>query len=536
MENLIDKIVSDLIQLNPEFVGLEEDLRKLVQKLLAAKPDVEIDEAFKKRLQSELYAKALELQKVQKDSPKFYFLNPFKMQKLSYTFGGILLATLVFFTYQNFDKINFYNQSGQNEIAVVAPRAFGSLAQETADTMAVGKGGGGSGEGMAYREGDMPPYEATAYKYVYDGPIDLPSGDIEVLQRVRNFAEGGSTVNALTKSNFGLANFRNFENLKLRNFAIFEDKDFGYEAYVNFDEGSVSFNQNYQKWPDPYRDCRDDKCYEDLRLSEKDMLSETELISLADDFIRKFEIDLGNYGSPIVQNSWQEQVAQQVQNSGELYYPDAISLIYPLQINGETIYNENGDADGISISINQRSKKVSNVWGLFLQKYQASVYAGVQDETLFRKVLEKGGAWGWYPENSTKVTEIKLGAPEQVLVKHWIYKNGESGELVIPALRFPILEKPEEEYFYQKAVVIPLAQEILAESQNNIPVPILLDTKKEASSIANPASEKCEADGYILEIIKDAEGNESGFCKNEEGKGCDEWEYFRGECEIPAVG
>ena len=50
MQNLINEIVADLIALDSEFASLEEDLRKLVQKLLAAKPDAEIDEAFKKRL------------------------------------------------------------------------------------------------------------------------------------------------------------------------------------------------------------------------------------------------------------------------------------------------------------------------------------------------------------------------------------------------------------------------------------------------------------------------------------------------------
>ena len=49
----------------------------------------------------------------------------------------------------------------------------------------------------------------------------------------------------------------------------------------------------------------------------------------------------------------------------------------------------------------------------------------------------------------------------------------------------------------------------------------------EVAEIANPASEYCVAQGGTVNIVKDAEGNESGMCKLADGTEVDEWEYFR---------
>jgi len=47
------------------------------------------------------------------------------------------------------------------------------------------------------------------------------------------------------------------------------------------------------------------------------------------------------------------------------------------------------------------------------------------------------------------------------------------------------------------------------------------------AQIANPASEYCVAQWGTVNIVKDAEGNESGICKLADGTEVDEWEYFR---------
>lgn len=49
-------------------------------------------------------------------------------------------------------------------------------------------------------------------------------------------------------------------------------------------------------------------------------------------------------------------------------------------------------------------------------------------------------------------------------------------------------------------------------------------------SIANPASVYCVDQGGKLEIREDREGNQAGFCVFSDGSECEEWAYFRHEC------
>ncbi|MFA6254562.1 MAG: GerMN domain-containing protein [Patescibacteria group bacterium] len=53
--------------------------------------------------------------------------------------------------------------------------------------------------------------------------------------------------------------------------------------------------------------------------------------------------------------------------------------------------------------------------------------------------------------------------------------------------------------------------------------------------LANPASVKCEQDSGTLNIIEDAGGlvgNQIGICTFSDGSKCEEWAYFRNECQV----
>lgn len=50
------------------------------------------------------------------------------------------------------------------------------------------------------------------------------------------------------------------------------------------------------------------------------------------------------------------------------------------------------------------------------------------------------------------------------------------------------------------------------------------------TALANPASVNCLEKGGQIEIKKDAEGGEHGMCIFPNGKECEEWAFFRGEC------
>lgn len=55
--------------------------------------------------------------------------------------------------------------------------------------------------------------------------------------------------------------------------------------------------------------------------------------------------------------------------------------------------------------------------------------------------------------------------------------------------------------------------------------------EKQITGMANPASVYCEKEGGKLEIRKDKEGNEKGFCIFEDGSECEEWDFYYGKCK-----
>jgi len=56
-------------------------------------------------------------------------------------------------------------------------------------------------------------------------------------------------------------------------------------------------------------------------------------------------------------------------------------------------------------------------------------------------------------------------------------------------------------------------------------------TPEPAMGLPNPASVFCEQQGYTLEIRTAEDGSQSGWCIFPDGSECDEWAYFRGECQ-----
>ncbi len=61
--------------------------------------------------------------------------------------------------------------------------------------------------------------------------------------------------------------------------------------------------------------------------------------------------------------------------------------------------------------------------------------------------------------------------------------------------------------------------------------PLLTETDS-ATNMANPASTHCVDQGFELEI-RSEDGGEVGYCIFEDGTECEEWAFFRGECEAP---
>jgi len=57
------------------------------------------------------------------------------------------------------------------------------------------------------------------------------------------------------------------------------------------------------------------------------------------------------------------------------------------------------------------------------------------------------------------------------------------------------------------------------------------EIQNQSAGIANPASVYCESHNGTLIIVTASDGSQSGLCTLSSGKQCDEWAYFRGECQ-----
>lgn len=55
-------------------------------------------------------------------------------------------------------------------------------------------------------------------------------------------------------------------------------------------------------------------------------------------------------------------------------------------------------------------------------------------------------------------------------------------------------------------------------------------TNDNGTQLPNPASQYCEEQGGTVEI-RDESGGQRGVCVFDDGSECDEWEFYRGECE-----
>ena len=53
---------------------------------------------------------------------------------------------------------------------------------------------------------------------------------------------------------------------------------------------------------------------------------------------------------------------------------------------------------------------------------------------------------------------------------------------------------------------------------------------EETTQMANPSATKCIEDGYIYQNREDEWGNQNGVCIMPDGRECDGWTYYRGEC------
>ncbi|OGY44357.1 MAG: hypothetical protein A3J62_04115 [Candidatus Buchananbacteria bacterium RIFCSPHIGHO2_02_FULL_38_8] len=518
--NVVNQILNELYELDGSLKKHEKELIKIINKILVSKPDTKFDQAFAKRLRAELLAKTSSKQTT---SLLNKLTKLFTMKKLAYVAGGAVLTALILIPVLNslnqskftptFDTGLKITRVGDNAFGLLEPEATVSdlgLEQAKSAVAPLGLGAGdaivaprsqaGGGSGYATSESAMivpPDYLMVNYKYVYKGePITLDQDKLPVLKRIRGIGSAGQIAGLLSSFNLGLADLSAFSDSKVQNVSFIQDKPYGYAINANLEEGSLTIYQNWQTWP--LGQCQDEKCYEAQRVTISDVPTDEELIRIANDFLSQHKISLENYGDPFVDNNWRVYYAQTV-NQAELYLPDSLTVLYPLEIQGQGVYEGYGYPAGLSVTVSIRDKRVNGVNSLFTQNYQSSMYEAETDFNRILKFAETGGVYSYPFADATTVYEIELGEPKLGYLKKWNYKNGQTEELLVPALIFPVINQPQTEATtkqilpnaYKQNVVVPLIKEVLAEFEagNDDPIRILPMPAPEPLIMDNPAEE-----------------------------------------------
>ena len=103
-------------------------------------------------------------------------------------------------------------------------------------------------------------------------------------------------------------------------------------------------------------------------------------------------------------------------------------------------------------------------------QFASSSYPMVTDEALVRGVIERGGLYGWSDPSADTIYTVKVGDPVYGLAHYFLYQDGKTEYLYLPALYFPVIEVPEGAEVWQDAVVVPLAEEVLREVEEGYPI------------------------------------------------------------------
>jgi len=403
-----------------------------------------------------------------------------------------------------------YGISSQAPLAMESSRSATAVALESVSKKQSSIAGFGGGSAVS-NDMDKMIYEPVFYDYSYSGDLALEDEYVGVLKRVFIPTNSSGVGNILKQVDLKVADLRAFSSAQIDNINLREDTDLGYFININIKEGSVSIYENWSKWKYPYQTCYgDEKCVNSSQLTINEMISDDEILRIADEFLKNYGIDKSSYYEPKIMNEWRVWYDQAVSSGSAPYVPESVQVMYPLMVEGEPVYDQGGSPYGMSVNVSIRHKKVSGVWNLRVNTYQKSSYGAVKDKEDILNAIKSYGNYYYNNDSSGSAVVLELSEPEKIMAVFYNYNQEtmESQELLVPALKFTVLNPPQEGYYYQKEIIIPLAKELL--DQRLGPIRPMLEKAQEApaqssSSAAesSSASRGAYPEGADIKIIEE---------------------------------
>ncbi|MDP2951237.1 MAG: hypothetical protein Q8N55_02530, partial [bacterium] len=330
---------------------------------------------------------------------------------------------------------------------------------------------GGASGGIAM------PYFITNYNYVYTGDNFNVNSDGLVYKRKMDNSLSINLVKAIRGMNLGL-DLNKLSNLKINSLEISEDKQFGYSLYFDLRGNIFSINLNWEKWPT-----------QENYSPNSQMPTDEEIVAIADKFFEDYGIDISRYGKgQVIQNQggiMYSKAESSVSTNSSTVQPDSsmerpytayASVVYPLQINGQTVYDQSGQVYGLTVGIDLGYNRVTSAYNINAGNFASSKYEIETDPQELIKIAEKGGlSYGnYYSPEAQENIDVELETPKQGLVMMWRAEEGDSfgTELFVPALIFPVKPTTDQSYFYRNNIVVPLVGEMMNNNDGGIPVPL----------------------------------------------------------------
>lgn len=331
------------------------------------------------------------------------------------------------------------------------------------DTVSSSDSGGSSATRMVDQKMIAPWF---GYTYVYKGDeLSLEKEDATVYRRLKGSSNTASRlVSLIGDLDFSGLTLASFNNLSATNLSVQENKDRGLSINFDFLEDTVNIYENYQQWRISERDnCgSDEACWQRFRIKISDYPADADLIAMADSFLAEHQIDTKHYGAAQVENYWRQDYERSADKEN-YYIPEYASVVYPLLVDGSPVRDQSGNYFGLRVSVNLLKKAVSGLNNLSPYRYEASSY---ELETSVERILKIAAAGGFnrsFYGTGEEMKELSLGTPERSFVQIYRYVDNRNDELMVPALVFPILDRPATGYYGQNHVVVPLVKELLDE-------------------------------------------------------------------------
>ena len=490
----IDNLINDIMSLDPELKKYENEIKKITNHLIKAKPNLKIDSNFKLELKNTIMKKISKIKNNEKEKNAFNW--GIFSKKLAFSLGALVLAIAIIIPLKNNlnkDNDNRNIASKNEQFIRVEDEAFGKIAfNESAQntnngeinssdlaerTTVLGMGAGGDVSVSSDTRILPYPYEPVNYEFEYIGEdFELNGEKVDVYKKIKKSIEVKNIKDAIFNNNLSLFKLDNFKDMSdISNISIKQDKKYGYIININPQVGDISLYANWETWPQPFKDCQDDACYQRNNLSINDVPEDDKIIEVADKFISDNNINLDNYGDPVITNDFREMY-ETSEDKSNVYIPDQISVVYPLILNDVEAIDNGGQKTGLFISVDIREMKVYSINNLSINNFEVSAYKAINDKNTILNYLKQGGLYPNYTNpDASKTITVKIGSPEKTLVKLYKYDNskGRSDEYFAPALSFPIVETSSENNYYRDYIVIPLAEDMIEKHVDIMPMPIL---------------------------------------------------------------